>query len=83
MSEERVALVLPQLGNGVEDATISEWLVEVGETLQEGDSVLVVETDKALSDLPSPIAGRLVEVVAEDGAEVEVGAVLGWLERAS
>jgi pyruvate/2-oxoglutarate dehydrogenase complex dihydrolipoamide acyltransferase (E2) component len=83
MSEERVALVLPQLGNGVEDATIAEWLVEVGETVQEGDSVLVVETDKALSDLPSPLAGRLVEVVAEDGAEVEVGAVLGWLERAS
>lgn len=83
MSEERVALVLPQLGNGVEDATIAEWLIGVGETVEEGETVLVVETDKAMSDMPAPITGRLVEVVAPDGEEVEVGAVLGWLERSA
>jgi pyruvate/2-oxoglutarate dehydrogenase complex dihydrolipoamide acyltransferase (E2) component len=64
---------MPQLGNGVDSAVIQEWLVDVGESIERGDPLVVVETDKATSDLESPVSGTLVSVHAEEGTEVDVG----------
>jgi pyruvate/2-oxoglutarate dehydrogenase complex dihydrolipoamide acyltransferase (E2) component len=83
MADERVELRMPNVGNGVESATVDEWLVEVGEAVTVGDPVVTMETDKASSDLEAPVTGTLVEVVAEDGTEVEVGELIGVFERAS
>jgi pyruvate/2-oxoglutarate dehydrogenase complex dihydrolipoamide acyltransferase (E2) component len=73
---------MPQLGNGVDAAVVQEWLVGIGELVQEGEPVVVVETDKATSDLEAPVRGRLVAVMAAEGGEIEVGDVLAEFEPA-
>ena len=73
MSDDRVVLRMPQLGNGIETAVIEEWLVEVDEAVQRGEPVVVVESDKASSELEAPVTGTLAAVLAPDGVEVEVG----------
>jgi pyruvate/2-oxoglutarate dehydrogenase complex dihydrolipoamide acyltransferase (E2) component len=77
MSDDRVPLRMPHVGNGVDTAIVSEWLVEVGETVALGEPVVVMETDKATSELGAPASGTLVVVHAQDGTEVEVGDLLG------
>jgi pyruvate/2-oxoglutarate dehydrogenase complex dihydrolipoamide acyltransferase (E2) component len=82
VSDDRIIWRMPQLGNGVETAIIQEWLVAAGEPVTEGEPVVVVETDKATSDLESPVTGTLAAVIAEDGVEVEVGEPLAEFDRA-
>jgi pyruvate/2-oxoglutarate dehydrogenase complex dihydrolipoamide acyltransferase (E2) component len=82
MPSERVDLRMPNVGNGVESAIVYEWLIGVGEIVNEGDPVVTMETDKATSDLDAPVSGTLVEVAAPDGAEVEVGGLIGVFEAA-
>jgi pyruvate/2-oxoglutarate dehydrogenase complex dihydrolipoamide acyltransferase (E2) component len=77
-----VELRMPALGNGVEDATISEWLFAVGERVAEGEAVVIVETDKASTELEAPVTGLLAAVHADDGSEVAVGDLLAVFEAA-
>lgn len=81
MSGTRVEWKLPQLGNGVDSVVVQEWLIGIGEAVKEGEPIVVVETDKATSDLESPVTGTLVAVHAEDGVEVDVGDPLAEFER--
>lgn len=67
---------LPDLGEGLEDAEIVEWLVEVGDHVELNQPVCEVETAKAVVVVPSPFAGRVVERVGDLGEVLEVGAVL-------
>jgi pyruvate dehydrogenase E2 component (dihydrolipoamide acetyltransferase) len=73
VSDDRVVLRMPQLGNGIETAVIEEWLVDVDEAVQLGEPVVVVESDKASSELQAPVTGTLAAVLTPDGVEVEVG----------
>lgn len=82
MAGTRVPLILPQLGNGVDDASVEEWLVAVGDRVQEHDPVVTIATDKATSELESPVTGTLAVILAGSGVEVEVGAVLAEFEAA-
>lgn len=82
MSGNRVPWQMPQLGNGVDAAVIQEWLVGVGESVTAGDPIVVVETDKAMSELEAPLTGTLVSVAADDGTEVAVGELLAEFETA-
>jgi pyruvate/2-oxoglutarate dehydrogenase complex dihydrolipoamide acyltransferase (E2) component len=73
---------MPQLGNGVDSVVISEWMVAVGEPVQAGETIVLVETDKASMELESPTSGILAAVIAPDGTEVEVGDVIAEFEPA-
>lgn len=73
-------VVLPELGEGIEKATVSYWLIEVGKEVKEGDEIVEMATDKAVFNVPSPASGVLKEIVAQDGAEVKVGETLAILE---
>ena len=75
-----VKVTLPELGEGVEKATVSYWLIEVGKEVKEGDEIVEMATDKAVFNVPSPASGVLKEMVAQDGAEVKVGETLAILE---
>jgi pyruvate/2-oxoglutarate dehydrogenase complex dihydrolipoamide acyltransferase (E2) component len=77
MTDERVQLRMPAVGNGIETAIVAEWLIEIGEEVERGEPVVVMETDKASSELEAPASGTLVAVHAQDGTEVEVGDLLG------
>ena len=64
---------LPDVGEGLTEAELLQWLVAVGETVAVNQPLCEVETAKAAVELPSPHAGRVVELLVEAGATVDVG----------
>lgn len=75
-SGEILEFRLPDLGEGLTDAELQNWTVAVGDEVALNQTIAEVETAKAVVALPSPFAGTVVELVAEPGATVEVGAPL-------
>ncbi len=69
-------LVMPKLGESVQEATITKWLVKPGDTIQEDDSLLEIATDKVDSEIPSPVAGKILKVLFPENALVPVGEVI-------
>ena len=77
MSEVR----MPQLGETVMEGTIVQWFKQVGDEVAEDEPLFEVSTDKVDSEVPSPMSGVLVEIVAAEGDIVEVGAVIAVLSE--
>ena len=71
---------IPQISEGVDTAIISEILVAEGDTIEEDQAVVSVETDKATAEVPSTAAGTVKEIKVSEGDEVKVGAVVVILE---
>ncbi|GGD08815.1 2-oxoglutarate dehydrogenase complex dihydrolipoyllysine-residue succinyltransferase [Aquisalinus flavus] len=72
-----VEIIAPSSGESVTEADIGEWLVKVGDYVNQDDPVVSLETDKASMDVPAPVSGTLKEIKAEAGSTVAVGDVLG------
>jgi len=68
--------LVPDLGEGLEDATITSWSVAVGDDVELNQTLCTVETNKAEVEIPSPYAGRIVELGGAEGETLAVGAVL-------
>ena len=72
---------LPDLGEDAGDeARVSFWYVDPGEEVEEGDDLVQMLTDKATFDVPSPAAGKVVALVAQEDQTVKVGGLLCRLE---
>src|SRR5579885_3689614 len=67
---------LPDLGEGMQEAQIVEWLVRPGDTLKLDQPIVRVETDKAIVEIPSPVAGRVSEIRVPQGQVAKLGEVL-------
>jgi 2-oxoglutarate dehydrogenase E2 component (dihydrolipoamide succinyltransferase) len=67
---------LPDMGEGIEDVTVSRWRVKVGDSVNEGDVIVEVATDKVDSEVPAPAAGTVLKILAEEGSLVPVSAPL-------
>ena len=67
---------LPELGESVTEGTITRWLKQVGDTVEVDEPLLEVSTDKVDTEIPSPVAGTILEIKAEEDETVEVGAEL-------
>jgi 2-oxoglutarate dehydrogenase E2 component (dihydrolipoamide succinyltransferase) len=74
---------VPTLGESVTTATVARWIKKLGEAVAADEPLLELETDKVTVEVPAPEAGVLAEIVAEEGAEVEVGGLLGRVEAGS
>lgn len=74
-------IVVPTLGESVTEATVAKWFKAVGDTVTADEPLLELETDKVTLEVPAPASGKLSEIVATDGADVGVGAVLGRIEE--
>ena len=72
---------MPQLGETVVEGTITQWFKQVGDEVAEDEPLFEVSTDKVDSEVPSPMSGVLVEIVAAEGDTVEVGAVIAVLSQ--
>ena len=72
---------MPQLGETVVEGTITQWFKQVGDEVAEDEPLFEVSTDKVDSEVPSPMSGVLVEIVAAEGDTVEVGAVIAILSE--
>ena len=73
---------LPDIGEGLEDAEIVEWFVTPGDTVERDQALLEVLTDKASSELPSPVAGKVLRLNGEEGQRIKVGDLLIEIEEA-
>ncbi|MTV27778.1 2-oxo acid dehydrogenase subunit E2 [Nitriliruptoraceae bacterium ZYF776] len=71
---------LPDLGEGLEEGDIVAWRVEVGDVIDLNQTVAEIETAKAVVEVPSPFAGRVVERIGEVGETLEVGSVFLRIE---
>ncbi len=76
----QVKFRLPDVGEGLEEGEVVSWLVATGDTVTRDQPLVEVQTDKALVELPSPIAGRVVRLAFAPGDMVKVGQVLVVLE---
>jgi pyruvate dehydrogenase E2 component (dihydrolipoamide acetyltransferase) len=79
----RVAIDLPALGFDMESGTLGSWLKQVGDSVDQGEPIAEVETEKATVDIESPASGTLVEVRFAAGDEVPVGEILGYVDDGS
>src|SRR4249919_936848 len=77
------SVTLPALGESVTEGTVSRWLKQVGDTVEADEPLLEVSTDKVDTEIPSPTAGVLLEIRAQEDETVEVGAVLAVIGEAS
>ncbi|KQR38301.1 2-oxoglutarate dehydrogenase, E2 component, dihydrolipoamide succinyltransferase [Microbacterium sp. Leaf159] len=69
-------IVLPELGESVTEGTVTRWLKQIGDTVEVDEALLEISTDKVDTEIPSPVAGVLQEIVAAEDETVAVGAVL-------
>jgi pyruvate dehydrogenase E2 component (dihydrolipoamide acetyltransferase) len=70
----------PDIGEGLDEGTIVEWLVKKGQEVEMGDPLVTMETDKVVTDIPSPKTGRLVQLFGKEGEVVHVGEALVEIE---
>ncbi len=72
--------LVPDLGEGLVDATITQWAVSVGDIVELNQPLCTVETNKAEVEIPSPYAGRIMELGGVEGETLAVGALLARIE---
>lgn len=75
-------IILPELAEGINQATITYWQFEEGDKVEEGEDIVEMATDKATFNLPSPASGVLSKKLREEGDTVSVGETLGIIEEA-
>ncbi|WP_430615417.1 dihydrolipoamide acetyltransferase family protein [Flavobacterium sp. JP2137] len=75
-------LKLPKMGESVAEATITNWLKNVGDTIEVDETVLEIATDKVDSEVPSEVAGTLVEILFQVDDVVQVGQTIAIIETA-
>nr|NQU92287.1 2-oxo acid dehydrogenase subunit E2 [Bacteroidota bacterium] len=73
-------IIMPKMGESIIEATITRWLKNVGDMVEEDDSLLEIATDKVDSEIPSPVEGKLLERFFEEGDVVPVGKVIAIIE---
>ncbi len=76
-------VLMPELGESVTEGTVTRWLKKVGDSVQVDDALVEVSTDKVDTEIPSPVAGVLVSITADEDATVAVGGELARIGAAS
>lgn len=74
--DQIIPVTLPKLGESIHSAIIVKWLKKVGDTIRLDEPLVEVSTDKVASEIPAPKAGRLKEILCQEGAECLVGELL-------
>ena len=73
-------IAVPELGEGITEVTVVRWLKMAGDTIDEGDPIAAVETDKASMEIESPVSGRVTALLVEVGDSPEVGDPIALIE---
>jgi pyruvate/2-oxoglutarate dehydrogenase complex dihydrolipoamide acyltransferase (E2) component len=76
-----VKVVMPQLGESVVEGTISKWLKNRGDNVQEFEPLLEINTDKVDSEIASPAAGVVLDILVSEGTTVHAGTLLAWIGK--
>lgn len=78
----RFEIKMPKLGESITEGTIISWSVKVGDTVQEDDVLFEVNTAKVSAEIPSPVEGKVVEILFKEGDTVPVGTVVAIVDTA-
>ncbi|MBN1132704.1 MAG: 2-oxo acid dehydrogenase subunit E2 [Bacteroidales bacterium] len=73
-------IIMPKMGESIEEATITNWFVKEGDTVEEDDILLEIATDKVDSEIPSPVAGVVKKVLYQQDETVAIGTVIAVIE---
>ena len=76
----KVDVIMPQMGESIAEGTLTRWLKQIGEAVERDEDLFEISTDKVDADIPSPVAGTLVEILVEEGATVEVNTVVARID---
>jgi 2-oxoglutarate dehydrogenase E2 component (dihydrolipoamide succinyltransferase) len=74
-------VLVPLLGEGVEEVTVTKWLKQEGETIKELEPLLEVNTDKVDTEIPAPASGTVLKILAQEGAPARVGEILAFIGK--
>jgi 2-oxoisovalerate dehydrogenase E2 component (dihydrolipoyl transacylase) len=72
-------VIMPQLGESVIEGTITKWLKSPGQRVDEYEPLVEINTDKVDSEIPSPAAGTLLEILVPEGTTIHAGTILAWI----
>ena len=75
-------IIMPQMGESIAEGTITKWLKKVGDSVKRDEPVFEISTDKVDAEIPSPVAGTLVEIKVPEGATVAINTVVGVIGEA-
>ena len=78
-SSEPIPILMPQAGNSMEEGTILAWKVKVGDSIQVGDVLYELETDKATIEVEAEVAGTLGSIVVQNGETAPVKSIVAYL----
>src|SRR3954453_13898827 len=71
-----IDVVMPQMGESIVEGTLTRWLKKPGEKIERDEPLFEISTDKVDTEIPSPVAGVLTEVLVQEGATVAINAVV-------
>ncbi len=75
-----IDIKVPNWGLDMEEATVTDWFKQVGDSITTGEPILTMETDKASGEVEAEVSGVLVEILANPGDVVKTGDLLGRME---
>lgn len=73
-------IIMPKLGESIIEATITKWLKSEGDQIEEDDAIVEIATDKVDSEIPSPVEGKLIKLLFQEGDTIDVGKVIAIIE---
>lgn len=74
-------VLVPLLGEGIEEVTVTKWLKKEGDSVTELEPLLEVNTDKVDTEIPAPASGTVLKIMAQEGVPAKVGAVLAYIGK--
>src|SRR5579875_147294 len=74
-------VVMPQMGESITEGTLTKWLKKPGDTVQRDEPLFEISTDKVDAEIPSPVAGTLGEIKAQEGTTVSINTVVATINE--
>ena len=74
-------ITMPQLGETVTEGTVAQWLKKVGDAVEKYEAFVEVSTDKVNAEVPSPVSGTIVQIIAQEGETVPTGAAIAIIDE--
>ena len=74
-------VVMPQMGESIVEGTLTKWLKKPGERIERDEPLFEISTDKVDTEIPSPVAGTLSEILVEEGKTVGINTIVARIEE--
>ncbi|MGH7872645.1 MAG: 2-oxo acid dehydrogenase subunit E2, partial [Candidatus Binatia bacterium] len=75
-----IALTIPEVGESISEVSINEWLKKEGDSVEQDENLVIIETDKATVEIPAPQSGRLSKILKRSGDTATVAEVIGYID---